>query len=51
MNQGGAYYGVERKAYIRGEKYLKQLDLWGKRNERARMLSGGMKRRLMVPVR
>ncbi|MCU8650251.1 ABC transporter ATP-binding protein, partial [Escherichia coli] len=33
---------------IRSEKYLKQLDLWGKRNERARMLSGGMKRRLMI---
>ncbi len=41
VNQAG-YYGVERKeAYIRSEKYLKQLDLWGKRNERARMLSGG----------
>ena len=48
VNQAG-YYGVERKeAYIRSEKYLKQLDLWGKRNERARMLSGGMKRRLMI---
>ena len=47
-NQAG-YYGVERKeAYIRSEEYLKQLDLWGKRNERARMLSGGMKRRLMI---
>ncbi len=30
VNQAG-YYGVERKeAYIRSEKYLKQLDLWGK---------------------
>ncbi len=48
VNQAG-YYGVERKeAYIRSEKYLKQLDLWGKRNERARMLSGGMKRRLIA---
>ncbi len=29
VNQAG-YYGVERKeAYIRSEKYLKQLDLWG----------------------
>lgn len=28
VNQAG-YYGVERKeAYIRSEKYLKQLDLW-----------------------
>lgn len=43
------YYGVEHKeALLRSEKYLKQLDLWEKRNERARMLSGGMKRRLMI---
>lgn len=48
VNQAG-YYGVERKeALERSEKYLKQLDLWEKRNERARMLSGGMKRRLMI---
>jgi len=48
VNQAG-YYGVERKeAVARSEKYLKQLDLWEKRNERARMLSGGMKRRLMI---
>ena len=48
VNQAG-YYGVERKeAIVRSEKYLKQLDLWEKRNERARMLSGGMKRRLMI---
>ncbi|WP_366540254.1 ABC transporter ATP-binding protein, partial [Salmonella enterica] len=43
------YYGVEHKeAVLRSEKYLKQLDLWEKRHERARMLSGGMKRRLMI---
>ncbi|MEZ3501307.1 ABC transporter ATP-binding protein [Pantoea sp. KPR_PJ] len=48
VNQAG-YYGVERReAQQRAEKYLTQLDLWGKRNERARMLSGGMKRRLMI---
>ncbi|MDU5453888.1 ABC transporter ATP-binding protein [Pseudescherichia vulneris] len=48
VNQAG-YYGVERQeALIRSEKYLKQLDLWEKRNEKARMLSGGMKRRLMI---
>lgn len=48
VNQAG-YYGVERReAVARAEKYLKQLDLWEKRNERARMLSGGMKRRLMI---
>ena len=48
INQAG-YYGVERKeAKIRAEKYLTQLELWGKRKERARNLSGGMKRRLMI---
>lgn len=48
VNQAG-YYGVPRKeALKRSEKYLKQSDLWEKRNERARMLSGGMKRRLMI---
>lgn len=48
VNQAG-YYGVARaEATQRAEKYLSQLDLWGKRNERARMLSGGMKRRLMI---
>ncbi|SLM62040.1 MULTISPECIES: ABC transporter ATP-binding protein [Dickeya] len=48
VNQAG-YYGVPRQqALQRAEKYLTQLDLWGKRNERARMLSGGMKRRLMI---
>jgi len=48
VNQAG-YYGVDRKlAYQRAEKYLKQLELWDKRNDAARMLSGGMKRRLMI---
>ncbi|MEG2419617.1 ABC transporter ATP-binding protein [Eubacterium barkeri] len=48
VNQAG-YYGVPHKeALRRSEKYLNQLDLWEKRNERARMLSGGMKRRLMI---
>ncbi len=48
VNQAG-YYGVQRSlALQRAEKYLTQLDLWGKRNERSRMLSGGMKRRLMI---
>lgn len=48
VHQAG-YYGVERKqAAVSAEKYLRQLDLWDKRNERARMLSGGMKRRLMI---
>lgn len=48
VNQAG-YYGTPRKeAFVRAEKYLKQLDLWEKRNEPARELSGGMKRRLMI---
>jgi len=48
VNQAG-YYGVERSlAFKRAEKYLKQLDLWEKRNDAGRMLSGGMKRRLMI---
>jgi len=48
INQAG-YYGVPRDiAKTKAEKYLKQLDLWEKRNEPARELSGGMKRRLMI---
>ena len=48
INQAG-YYGVEKElAKERAKKYLSQLDLWGKRKERARNLSGGMKRRLMI---
>jgi ABC-2 type transport system ATP-binding protein len=48
VNQAG-FYGIERKvARVRAEKYLKQLQLWDKRNSMARGLSGGMKRRLMI---
>ncbi len=48
VNQAG-YYGIPRKdAYLRAEVVLKQLSLWDKRNSRARELSGGMKRRLMI---
>jgi ABC-2 type transport system ATP-binding protein len=48
VNQAG-YYGVPRREAIkRSEYYLKKSDLWEKRNVRARMLSGGMKRRLMI---
>jgi ABC-2 type transport system ATP-binding protein len=47
-NQAG-YYGIERQeAYKRAERYLKQLNLWDKRHDQARTLSGGMKRRLMI---
>ncbi|MEM0954509.1 MAG: ABC transporter ATP-binding protein [Pseudomonadota bacterium] len=45
----GGYYGLEPDvARARCEKYLKKLGLWDKRNDRARELSGGMKRRLMI---
>ncbi|MDN3653461.1 ABC transporter ATP-binding protein [Thalassotalea ponticola] len=48
VNQAG-YYGVPRKeATIRAEKYLKQLELWDKKDQPSRNLSGGMKRRLMI---
>ncbi|HCE2593376.1 ABC transporter ATP-binding protein [Vibrio parahaemolyticus] len=47
--QQAGYYGVSKiLAKARAEKYLKKLDLWEKRKERARNLSGGMKRRLMI---
>ena len=48
MTQAG-YYGLPRKlAAQRTEKYLKQLGLWEKRDARSRLLSGGMKRRMMI---
>ncbi|CAM2745555.1 ABC transporter ATP-binding protein [Vibrio ordalii] len=47
--QQAGYYGVTKAlAKERAEKYLSKLDLWEKRKERARNLSGGMKRRLMI---
>jgi len=47
-NQAG-FYGIPRKlALERSEKYLRQLQLWDKREHVARSLSGGMKRRLMI---
>ena len=48
VNQAG-YYGVPRRlAKIRAEKYLRALHLWDRRDDIARTLSGGMKRRLMI---
>jgi len=48
VTQGG-YYGMPTKlAKERAEKYLKQLGLWEKQNQQARVLSGGMKRRLLI---
>lgn len=43
------YYGIPgAMAKQRSEVYLKKLGLWDKRDSPARMLSGGMKRRLMI---
>jgi len=48
VNQAG-YYGLPHSlARERAEKYLKALGLWDKRHTQSRMLSGGMKRRLMI---
>ena len=48
VNQAG-YYGLPvRTARHRAEKYLRELGLWEQRNMQARMMSGGMKRRLMI---
>ena len=48
INQAG-YYGIGGKlARERVEKYLRELRLWDRRNDTARSLSGGMKRRLMI---
>lgn len=48
VTQAG-YYGIPASvAQKRAETYLKKLGLWDKRQTPARMLSGGMKRRLMI---
>jgi ABC-2 type transport system ATP-binding protein len=48
VNQAG-FYGIPRPvARERAEVYLKELQLWDKRNSMSRGLSGGMKRRLMI---
>lgn len=48
VNQAG-FYGVDKKvAEQRADYYLDKLGLWDKKNARARELSGGMKRRLMI---
>lgn len=48
VTQAG-YYGIPKKlAEQRAEHYLEKLGLWEKRDVQARMLSGGMKRRLMI---
>ena len=47
-NQAG-YYGLSfKEARYNAKHYMRKLDIWDKRNEQARKLSGGMKRRVMV---
>lgn len=48
VTQAG-YYGIRRaEARERAESLLRQLELWDKRHAQTRLLSGGMKRRLMI---
>jgi ABC-2 type transport system ATP-binding protein len=48
VTQAG-YYGIPAEEAKRSaEKYLKKLGLWDKRDVASRLLSGGMKRRLMI---
>ena len=48
ISQAG-YYGIPaREARERSEHFLRRLSLWDKRDVASRMLSGGMKRRLMI---
>jgi len=43
------YYGISHKlAMQQAEYYLKKLNLWDQRNRASMLLSGGMKRRLMI---
>lgn len=47
--QQAGYYGIEPTlARQRTEKYLKKLELWNQRHLPPRLLSGGMKRRMMI---
>ncbi len=47
-NPAGFYGLSARRSRERTETCLRELQLWGRRNETARNLSGGMKRRLMI---
>ncbi|MCE9663655.1 ABC transporter ATP-binding protein [Halomonas sp. M5N1S17] len=48
LAQAGYFGMTRREALPRAERLLRDLGLWDKRNGNARMLSGGMKRRLMI---
>jgi len=48
LNQAG-YYGIPRReAMAKAEFFLRKLDLWDRRDSEMRLLSGGLKRRLMI---
>jgi ABC-2 type transport system ATP-binding protein len=48
INQAG-YFGIPRReAKVHAEFLLRKLDLWDRRRSETRLLSGGMKRRLMI---
>ena len=47
-NQAG-YHGLSfKQSKDNAEYFMKRLDIWDRRNDKARTLSGGMKRRVMV---
>ena len=48
VTQAGFYGITAARARPRAEYYLRKLGLWDKRDQQARLLSGGMKRRLMI---
>ena len=49
VTNSAGYHGIPRKEAVeRAEYYLDLLDLYGKRKDMSRTLSGGMKRRLMI---
>ncbi len=49
VTNSAGYHGIRRKeALERADYYLDLLDLYGKRKDMSRTLSGGMKRRLMI---
>ena len=48
VTQAGFYGIPAQRATERAEHYLRRLGLWDKRESQSRMLSGGMKRRLMI---
>lgn len=48
ITQAGYYGLAEKQVSAHAKSLLTALDLWDKRNEPARSLSGGMKRRLMI---